>query len=226
MSLILCIETAEKTCSVALFNSGQLLGFEEIEENNAHSKFLFPLIETLLNAHHISLQDLAAVAISGGPGSYTGLRIGCSAAKGICYALNKPMIAMGSLEIMASGYMQSNSLNKEDRICVMMDARRMEVFWQFFDARGSHQTTAVAAILTDESYQNSSIDGRHHVLGTAVLKARPLDLFSDAVYVEKSYLHAKFMGVLALEKLKNKEFEDVAYYEPEYVKDFFFGPKK
>jgi tRNA threonylcarbamoyladenosine biosynthesis protein TsaB len=102
----------------------------------------------------------------------------------------------------------------------------MEVYWQFFDAHAKSQSGATAAILTDEIHRNKTFIGRHHILGTAVLKARPLAMFSDAKYVEASFLHAKFMGPLAFEKLKNNDFEDVAYYEPSYVKDFFFGPKK
>lgn len=227
MALILQIETATQTCSVALAQNGVLLAYKEQTERNIHASVITLFIEELMQKAQIKYQDLDAIAVSMGPGSYTGLRIGVSTAKGLCYALDIPLIAVNTLEAMSAGFAANHfSVNPQTLFCPMIDARRMEVYCAIFDAETQLIQETKAEIIDEHSFDhllNSNIvyffgDGAakcESVLGLS-LNARIMDDFENS---------AKYLTRLAYDKFQKKEFEDVAYFEPFYLKDFIAGKK-
>jgi len=199
-NLILQIDTSTAVCSVALSENGQTLQVIDLDEPNAHAAKLTILIEEILKQTGRKMQDLNAVAVSMGPGSYTGLRIGVSTAKGLCYALDVPLIAINTLEALFLGYKGQFGLTEDEAYLPMLDARRMEVY------------TAV--------YNHNAILERADKFQ---------DLFSatDRVDVLSGFnVSAAFLSLLAFDKFQRKEFEDVAYFEPFYLKDFVVTPAK
>lgn len=213
--LILNIETATKNCSVSLAKNGQTIGCKELaEEGYSHAEKLHVFIEQLIQEAGITFSDLNAVAVSKGPGSYTGLRIGVSAAKGLCYALQIPLIAIDTLSILAS------QLHVEDGLIVpMIDARRMEVYSAIFDANMVLVREVEAEILTESSF--SEYPQKIHFLGDSSNKAqtvlsRPNFVFHTA----NVFPSANEMSALSYQKFLSNSFEDVAYFEPYYLKDF------
>jgi len=230
MSLVLAIETSEQICSVALFQSSELLSFKEKNHANVHSQFLFTLIHELFAENELSIQNIDAVAVNLGPGSYTGLRIGCTAAKSIAYSIGCPVIGVEGLELMASAYLNELSdkeaLNDGDMICSMIDARRMEVFWQFFNSGGERLSEPEPALLEEVENPYKNLNGQLHVIGSGASKCAKLESFEGAIIDDAVLLHAKYMGPLLSEKMDKKEFEDLAYFEPKYLKGFHFIPPK
>ena len=223
MALILCIETATRSCSVVLAKDGNLLQFkEEVSEQYSHSEQLTLFIESLLKEQGIALSDLDAIAVSKGPGSYTGLRIGVSTAKGLCYALDKPLIGISTLEAMASG-MEKQCPNKV--YCPMIDARRMEVYTAFFQA-GKQLTDIEAHIVETDSF--SKILSKEEVLffGDGADKCQGLITHANATFITDVYPSAKDMIAVAENAFVQQQFENVAYFEPYYLKDFVAGVKK
>lgn len=227
MALILAIESSESICSVALFKNAELLGFREKNEPNVHSQFLFTLIGELMQSQGYQISNLGAVAVNLGPGSYTGLRIGCTAAKAIAYSNSIPLIGLEGLSLVASAYATQNHLSDCDFICSMVDARRMEVFWQFFNWHNEELTKAEPAILTEVELPIETSNANLHVIGSGAFKCVELEIFKGAKISTNTLSHAKFMGPLLFEKWNNNEFQDVAYFEPSYLKGFHFvAPKK
>ncbi len=223
MALILCLETATKSCSVALAKDGDLLHFKnEVSEKYSHSEQLTLFIESILREQGIALVDLDAIAVSKGPGSFTGLRIGVSSAKGLCYALDKPLISVSTLEAMASG-IQKKYPNKV--YCPMIDARRMEVYTAFFQA-GKQLTDIEAHIVETDSF--SKILSKEEVLffGDGADKCQGLITHVNAIFITNVYPSAKDMAELAEKAFVQQQFENVAYFEPYYLKDFVTGVKK
>ena len=218
---ILNIETATKNCSVAVAKNGETIALREIaEEGYSHAEKLHVFIEELISQSEITFKDLNAVAVSQGPGSYTGLRIGVSSAKGLCYALNIPLIAIDTLQSLAAQITISEGL-----IIPMIDARRMEVFSATYDKNLNKLEAVAAEIITDESYQNST--EKIHFLGDGAGKCKEIlnknnFLFHDEIV----YPSAKEMSLLSYEKYKKSDTVDVAYFEPLYVKDFMITKKK
>mgnify|MGYP001183032886 CR=1 FL=1 len=223
MALILCIETATRSCSVALANDGNLLQFkEEASEQYSHSEQLTLFIESLLRESGIAFSDLDAIAVSKGPGSYTGLRIGVSTAKGLCFALDKPLIAISTLEAMASG-MEKQCPNKV--YCPMIDARRMEVYTAFFQA-GKQLTDIVAHIVEIDSFSKMLAKEEVLFFGDGADKCQGLIRHANATFITNIHPSAKDMLVIAENAFIQKQFENVAYFEPYYLKDFVAGVKK
>jgi tRNA threonylcarbamoyladenosine biosynthesis protein TsaB len=223
MSLILSIETSTKVCSVALHRSGTLLASSQILIERSHSKFITVLIENLFSHSGENMSELDAVAVSKGPGSYTGLRIGVSTAKGICYALDKPLIAVGTLHSMAY---KVNRLNHSGAIlCPMIDARRMEVYCAIYDQQLSCLEEVNAKVIDENSFQDLLEKEKILFFGDGSQKCiKAFGKNKNAIFIDGVFPSAINIGALALKAFEEKKFEDVAYFEPFYLKDFMrFG---
>ena len=226
MSLILNIETATGVCSVALAQDGELIGLVESNTKNSHSSVLTLFMDEVIKTAGVALSELDAVAVSEGPGSYTGLRIGVATAKGFCYALEKPLIGVSTLRAMAIGMVPPVSEDQEAHIlyCPMIDARRMEVYCAIFDEKGNEIRETRAEIMDENSFMEYLGKNRIVFAGDGALKCRPLfDKHPNAVFSEDFQASAKFMISLSEEKFSQKKFEDLAYFEPHYLKDFIAG---
>ncbi|MCL9804833.1 tRNA (adenosine(37)-N6)-threonylcarbamoyltransferase complex dimerization subunit type 1 TsaB [Flavobacterium amniphilum] len=215
MDYILSIETATKNCSVGLSLDGQTVLCKEIAENGySHAEKLHVFIEEILQEADILFSDLKAIAVSQGPGSYTGLRIGVSAAKGLCYSLNIPLIAIDTLETLA------RQLKVESGIIVpMIDARRMECYTAFFDVNYSKIRAVESEIIDETTYQD--VSDEVHLLGDGASKCQTV--LTDRKFVfhtDYIYPSAKEMSSIAYSKYKKSDTVDVAYFEPFYLKDF------
>jgi tRNA threonylcarbamoyladenosine biosynthesis protein TsaB len=219
---LLHIETSTKNCSVAISRNSEILCLcEEYDDNYGHSEKLHQFVNWALEGAEISLKDLDGVCVSKGPGSYTGLRIGVSAAKGFCYGLNLPLISLNSLEILA----QSQINQGYDWIIPMIDARRMEVYTAVFDGSGNQISEIEAKILDETSFQDDA-DKKIVFVGDGVEKSKSVLNLPNATFIENIHPSGKFMVSLAEKKFEQKEFEDVAYFEPFYLKEFVAGVKK
>ena len=215
MSIILNIETATKNCSVALAKEGKMIACKEIAEQNfSHAEKLHVFIEELLAENQLQFSDLSAIAVSQGPGSYTGLRIGVSSAKGFCYALNIPMIAIDTLQLLAK------QIHIEEGIIIpMIDARRMEVFTAFYDKNHNQIRNTQAEIIDETSYQE--ISDKIHLVGDGTEKFK--NTLTDDKFIFHSdvvFPSANEMSQLSYDKYQKSDFVDVAYFEPYYLKDF------
>ena len=220
MSLILNIETATEICSVSIAKEGKLIALKENTEGLQHAKLLTVFIEEIFKENNISIKELNAVAVSKGPGSYTGLRIGVSAAKGIAYAGNIPLIAVSTLQAMAFGMTKESSFSNNTWLCPMIDARRMEVYSAFFDLENKQQREISADIIDENSYLDI-LNERHVVFfGNGAVKCKETIQSTNAQFVDNIFCSAKNMFDLSYQAYKNKQFEDVAYFEPFYLKDF------
>ena len=217
---ILNIETATKNCSVALAKDGQTIKCMEIaEQGYSHAEKLHVFIGEIIEASHIKLTDLSAIAVSQGPGSYTGLRIGVSAAKGLCYALDIPLIAVDTLQVLAAQVKEKDGL-----VIPMIDARRMEVFSAVFDANQQKIREIKAEIIEENSF--SEITTKAYLIGDGAAKCKAvLDgdhfVYNDAIV----YPSANEMSTLSYAKYKISDTVDVAYFEPYYLKDFMMTKK-
>lgn len=225
MKPILCIESGTSTCSVALGHGQELIGIlENHEPNNNHAKNVTEFTRLLLKKGGIKASDLAAVAVSKGPGSYTGLRIGVSAAKGICYGAGIPLIAIGSLDAMVQGSLQwieeNQSIEKPQLFCPMIDARRMEVYTQLFDSSGNSTSEVEAKILDETSFSSTLETSRVLFLGSGAAKAKNVINHPNALFLDGFMPSARYMLPIAQERFNQNLFEDVAYFEPLYLKDF------
>ncbi|MFT7352249.1 MAG: tRNA threonylcarbamoyladenosine biosynthesis protein TsaB [Flavobacterium sp.] len=220
-SFILSIETTTKNCSVALFKNEELIICKEIAtEGFSHAEKLHVFIEEIIAETQIQFKQLSAIAVSSGPGSYTGLRIGVSAAKGLAYALNIPLISIDTLTALAHQVTATDGL-----IIPMLDARRMEVYSAIFDTNKNKIRKTEAQILDENSFSN--LDKKVYFIGDASVKAKEILKNSNFFFLnDLQYPSAKSMGRLAYEKFLIQEFEDVAYYEPFYLKDFLIVSKK
>lgn len=219
MAYILCLETATTVCSVALFDSEKLLSFQEYHLEKSHSTLLPSIIETSLASAGLAKRQLDAVAVSEGPGSYTGLRIGVSIAKGLCYALDIPLVAVNTLSSMAAGV---NIYNKRKAlVCPMIDARRMEVYTAVFDDGNKVIEEVSPKIIDENAFAELLRKNEVWFFGDGAAKCEAvLSLHPNATFLKDVFPSAKSMGVEAYEKFKSKRFEDVAYFEPFYLKEF------
>jgi tRNA threonylcarbamoyladenosine biosynthesis protein TsaB len=226
MSLILQIETATTSCSVALAKDGKVLTARTINQRNIHAEVITVFIDEILTENGFTFQQLDAVAVSSGPGSYTGLRIGISTAKGLCFSLDKPLIAVETLQAMAAGYLQRFKKPVEQKflLCPMIDARRMEVYAALFDQDLNRIEATSAAIIDQESFKTALEQHTIIFFGDGAAKCRAvLGHHLNAVFIDDFFNEAADLTTLAAEKLKLKAFEDVAYFEPFYLKDFIAG---
>lgn len=226
---ILLIETATAVCSVALCSEDHLLDVQEIEQPNVHASQLTVLINNLMERQHLCMEDLNAVAVSKGPGSYTGLRIGVSVAKGICYALDIPLIAIDTLEAMAKAFigMYADKVDSSTLYWPMIDARRMEVYTAAYNKYQQVVFPTAAKILDANSFL-SLRPYPIYLFGSGADKFKELYAGDTQVQVVTNFRNsAKFMKDISLTSYQAKAFEDVAYFEPYYLKDFIpTTPKK
>lgn len=215
---ILNIETSTKNCSVSLAKDGKTVALKEIAEQNfTHSEKLHLFIDELIKKGGISYKDLSAVALSKGPGSYTGLRIGTSTAKGLCFALDIPLIAIDSLQILA----QQVNLN-DGLVIPMIDARRMEVYIAIFDQNHNKISETAALIIDENSF--SDISEKAYFVGDGAEKCKTVLQQKNFIFLsEIIYPSANEMSELSYQKFQNEGFEDIAYFEPFYLKEFFTG---
>ncbi|MDR3184825.1 MAG: tRNA (adenosine(37)-N6)-threonylcarbamoyltransferase complex dimerization subunit type 1 TsaB [Prevotellaceae bacterium] len=224
--LLLHIETGTAVCSVALSHGDTLLAIKENSEGRAHARLLAVLIDALLREQHCTINDLAAVAVGEGPGSYTGLRVGVSTAKGICYGSRKPLIAVNALQSLAFLAIEKRLLPAPGAlIAPMIDARRMEVYTALFDATGQPLTPTGAKIIDENSFADHL--SQHHLLfvGDGADKCRALLTHPHAHFAS---LQASAAGMvkLAAAAFAQQRFADVAYFEPFYLKEFVAIPPK
>ena len=220
MSCILNIETATKVCSVAIGRDGELIALKETNKEKSHSSVITLLIQEVLKKAGIVLSDLDAIAVSRGPGSYTGLRIGVSTAKGLCYSLDKPLIAISTLQAMARGRVENKS-NIPILYCPMIDARRMEVYTAFYDADNNEVRKPGADIIDKNSYANILDKNKVVFFGDGAAKCKAtLSHHANAIFVDDVLPSARNMIPLSEKAFNDQQFEDVAYFEPYYLKDF------
>jgi len=229
MSRILQIETATTVCSVALATDGVVTAFKQVDQRNVHAEVITLYIEELINTAGLTYDDLHAIAISCGPGSYTGLRIGVSTAKGLCYALDKPLIAIETLEAMAFGVIADKSLSIDENtlLCPMIDARRMEVYTALFDASGNKVKYTAAEIIDEQSFSEYLSNKKVLFFGDGAEKCKAvLGNNSNAQFLNGFTNSASHLTKQAKEKFAVKDFVDVAYFEPYYLKEFLVTSKK
>lgn len=225
MSLILQIETATTVCSVALSENGSLLACKEIQQRNVHAEVITLFIDEVLKASGKQYSELGAVAVSCGPGSYTGLRIGISVTKGLCYSLDIPFIAVETLESMTNG-MNDENPSRDALFCPMIDARRMEVFTAVFNAEGNRVKPTSAEIIDQDSFSDLLKTNKIIFFGDGASKcSEVLGSNPNAQIVSDFQNSARHLTKKATEKFINKDFEDTAYFEPYYLKDFIAGKK-
>lgn len=224
MAVLLCLETSGPVCSVSLARDNKCIGIKENQDTFQHAAVLTVLIDQLSKEHNISLQELDGIALSAGPGSYTGLRIGTSVAKGLCYALNLPLIAVNSLEVLANGVRKNQDITNSI-ICPMIDARRMEVYTSCY-SENLDLVVPQEAVILDESFCQKQLDeGRVYFVGSGSHKFKTICNHSNAVFVDESFLSSEHMIEIAEAKFIKNDFENVAYFEPNYLKEFY-TPKK
>ena len=219
MALILSIETSTPVCSVAITEDSGIIAFEKLFLEKSHSNLLTVVIESLLVQSNLKAKELDAVAVSEGPGSYTGLRIGVSTAKGLCYAMDKPLIAVQTLKAMAH---EVNKFNTEGALLApMLDARRMEVYCAMFDTKLDMLEEVKPLILDEQSFVETLTAQRVLFFGDGSDKFRPLmEGNTHAAFISDLSPSAWAVGQLASEKYVADDFEDVAYFEPFYLKEF------
>jgi len=225
---ILQIETATPVCSVALSRNGETIVLQDADIPNQHASQLTVFIQKVLNVAEIALEDLAAVAVSMGPGSYTGLRIGVSTAKGMCYGLDVPLIAINTLDAMVSGFIRDNSPADGNVLVPMIDARRMEVYMATYTAQGRIlQGTSAQIIESDFFNQHGDVD-KFILFGSGADKFVPLFAEDSTVEVAAGFANtAANLSYSAFEKYQQSAWEDLVYFEPFYLKDFIATtPKK
>ena len=219
---ILNIETSTKACSVALHKNGELIVCrEDVTTNFSHSEKLLKFISELFSDAKLSLSDLDAIAVSMGPGSYTGLRIGVSTAKGLCYGLDIPLISISTLKAMSFGMALEI---KADLYCPMIDARRMEVYSAFFDINNTEVRKIQADIIDENSYKKE-LKKKVVFFGDGSEKIKEKIKHKNAMFISDIHPSAKNMGLLSYQKFNKSLFEDLAYFEPFYLKDFVAGRK-
>ncbi|MBX7205391.1 MAG: tRNA (adenosine(37)-N6)-threonylcarbamoyltransferase complex dimerization subunit type 1 TsaB [Bacteroidia bacterium] len=220
MVAILCIETSGEACSIAVFNRDKLIAKAERFEKNIHASAITLLIQEALLQAGLALNQLQAVSVSKGPGSYTGLRVGVSTAKGLCYALKIPLIAIPTLHAMAWGYKTENRINPDALVCPMIDARRMEVYTEVMNRELQTLMETKAEVLTEESFKafhHKTI----HFAGSGAFKMQQFAGLFTNITINQTFLpSAIHMGTLTWHAFEAGHFENIAYFEPFYLKDF------
>ena len=215
MAYILNIETSTTNCSVAIFNDLNLIEFAEVNTGDySHSKSLHVFIDSILKKSKIFPKDLSAISVSKGPGSYTGLRIGVASAKGLCFALDIPLISIETLKILSQ-----NVLNK-GTVISCLDAKRMEVYSAVFDINNNMIRDTKAEIISENSFQKYLNKNQVYFIGNANEKLKTIITNKNAKFIDNYFPSARQMGVLSFNKFKNNKFEDLNNFEPFYLKDF------
>lgn len=216
MSYILSIETTTTNCSVSLSYEGETLVLKEDNNvNYSHAESLHVFIDDVIQSSNIKKSQLNAIAVSKGPGSYTGLRIGVSAAKGLAFALDIPLISVSTLKALAMQQTVESGL-----IIPMLDARRQEVYSAVYDSRFNDVRDIKAEIISDDSFKTYLDEGKVYFIGSGVAKTKAMIQNHNAVFIDEKLPSARQMSALAYAKYKISDIEDVAYFEPFYLKDF------
>ncbi|MDP4266427.1 MAG: tRNA (adenosine(37)-N6)-threonylcarbamoyltransferase complex dimerization subunit type 1 TsaB [Bacteroidota bacterium] len=218
MALILNIETATRICSVALAKDGNVIAMQESALGNNHSSSLTPFIKDVLYKTKTNIDCLDAVAVSMGPGSYTGLRIGVSTAKGICLSINKPLISISTLKAMAKCI--APLYDSAVLFCPMIDARRMEVYSGIYDSQNNIIRDVQADIIDENSYTEYTNDRNMIIFGDGASKCKSVLNRKGIIYDDNFLISASCLANLAEDKYEIQEFENLAYFEPYYLKDF------
>lgn len=241
--MILCLETSTAVCSVALVDNSNVIALRESLDGQNHAEKITIFIDEVMKEANISYNELEAIAVSKGPGSYTGLRIGVSTAKGLCYAMEKPLIAIDTLAAMTEGFLDNNfdnntnimssslssssSSSSSSIFCPMIDARRMEVYSAFFTGDMKKISETEALIIDESSFSDLKLNHHLYLFGDGADKL--VSLFENEeniTVIEKFHCSAAYMARLAEEAFKNNDFVDTAYFEPFYLKDFVPGIPK
>tara|TARA_R110000796_G_scaffold41772_4_gene103626 strand:- start:238187 stop:238858 length:672 start_codon:yes stop_codon:yes gene_type:complete len=222
MAILLNLETATTNCSVSVAKDGELVLLKELDSANySHAEQLHVFIEDVLKEASISLHQINGIAVSKGPGSYTGLRIGVSAAKGLCFSLDVPLISVPTLESMAQQSKKSNY----NFIIPVLDARRMEVYSTVFDTDLNEIRETKAEIINEESFLEFAEKGTVLILGSGAEKCKEVLKNKNFNFDTTSVPSAKEMAILSYKKFKENDFENIAYFEPYYLKDFILQKK-
>lgn len=221
---ILSLETSAKVCSVALHSNGQLITSAEVHIEQSHATRLAPLIDDLVKFAQLEFRQIQAVAVSSGPGSYTGLRIGVSLAKGLCFALKVPLIAINTLELLS--YQMSKEVDPDVLLCPMIDARRMEVYSMIVNADLNPVLPIAPRVIDSSSFHDLLQERKILFFGDGATKCRTVINHINAHFIDGVYPQASKMGELAYLKLKSGEIEDLESFEPFYLKEFMIKTAK
>ncbi len=223
MSKILCIDTATDVCTVAIMEGEKIVALKESGNERSHAVQLAPFIEEVMSKASLTVNDLDAIAISRGPGSYTGLRIGVSTAKGMCYGSGKPLISVSTLQSMCSGvpheFLDKQKLN-DYYFAPMLDARRMEVYSALYHSDFTLKQDIKAIVVDEQSFVEYLDEKPVVFFGEGATKTKEIITHRNAIYFDGFKHTAQNMGLMATQKLREKKFEDVAYFEPFYLKEF------
>jgi len=227
MALVLNIDTATEFASIALCEEGQPLAIVGNNEMRDHASWIHKAIAEILESNGKELKQLCAIAVTAGPGSYTGLRVGMASAKGLCFVLNIPLITENTLKVMAQGFLntQGDGVDQRQLLVPMIDARRMEVFTAVYDVHLAEILSPTALILEQDSFNNIKTDRKLICFGNGSSKFEsiaPKEGFEFRSYQQ----NANALGALSYQKFKDGQFADLAYVEPLYLKDFYSPPKK
>ena len=229
MALILNIDTATESASIALSNGVELLGSMENEDQKDHAAWIHSAIQQLMKDHKVTMQQLQAVAVTSGPGSYTGLRVGMATAKGICYTLHIPLIAESTLKVMALAGMETMRAtcnNTEAQLfCPMIDARRMEVFTAVYKANLEEIIKPQPMVLNESSFADQLDQRPILFFGSGSDKFKGITHHSNAIFIEVRH-HARHLARLSHARFQAAQFDDPAYAEPAYLKEFYTHTKK
>ena len=223
MSLILNIDTAIDTAYISISNNGIILEQISNIDQKDHGAFLQPAIQLIAKKTAINLNELDAIAVVSGPGSYTGLRVGMASAKGLCYALRKPLITLTSLKLLAYQVIQENVKNTENLnalFCPMIDARRMEVYTIIYNKVLDIELLPCSMIIKEDSFDNFLIKNNIYFFGNGAAKCKNIITNKNAHFLKNDY-NPLYMSILANEEYINNQFSDLAYTEPFYIKEFY-----
>ena len=219
MALILSLETSTTVCSVALHNNGKLIASAEMHKEQSHASKLAVLIDQVIKLADTPMSAIQAIAVSEGPGSYTGLRIGVSTAKGLCFALGIPLLSVGTLSLLAM-QIQLKAILDNAWLCPMIDARRMEVYCQMFDDEMNVLQPIEAKVIDEESFKDSLSSHKIIFFGDGAAKCKTVITHANAFFISDIVPSAKELGFLASEKFLKNEFENLVSFEPFYLKEF------
>ena len=225
MSRILCVDTSSFICSVSVFENLSLISSNSTEVEKSHSKLIIQLIDQSLKDAKIKINEVDAFAVSMGPGSYTGLRIGVSTIKGLCYSLEKPLISINTLEILSKSALNHINNYNDFFICPMIDARRMEVFIKMLDNDFNEVEKDKALILDDKSFNDIGGGKSIYFFGDGSNKFQKITNNKNFHFIDNIISSSKHMGELANIKYENNQFENLTTFEPFYIKDFFIVNK-
>ena len=225
MSRILCVDTSSFICSVSVFENLSLISSNSTEVEKSHSKLIIQLIDQSLKDAKIKINEVDAFAVSMGPGSYTGLRIGVSTIKGLCYSLEKPLISINTLEILSKSALNHINNYNDFFICPMIDARRMEVFTKMLDNDFNEVEKDKALILDDKSFNDIGGGKSIYFFGDGSNKFQKITNNKNFHFIDNIISSSKHMGELANIKYENNQFENLTTFEPFYIKDFFIVNK-